>query len=92
MAGPDFIKTVAAGTWLYDKSIPKRIEIHARPAKYSATRWTIDDELDESSPIPQTPDGYVYSCFPAKSGEHPTLESAKDWADGQPWGPVKWDD
>jgi len=91
MTGPYFVKTVAVGTYLYDKSIPRRVEIHARPAKYSAGRWIDEDQLDETAPIPETPDGYLYSCFPADSGEHPTLERAKAWADAQPWGPVKWD-
>jgi hypothetical protein len=88
-------KTVATGTWYYDGSIPRRIEVYSKPARLAWSRFDhdTDDEptIDESRPIPATKDGFLYWCFPGNSGEHLSLEEAKAWADSQPWGPVKWD-
>jgi hypothetical protein len=83
-------KVVASGTWLYDGNVPKRIAIYAMPARYASSRWD-DDILDESRPIPDTADGFLYYCWPGQSGEHLTIEAAKAWADAQPWGPIIWD-
>jgi hypothetical protein len=84
-------KIVATGTWFYDRTIPKQIFIYARPAHLAPSRYDSDDQIDESTPIPETPDGLVYYCFPASSGDCLTLEEAKHWANVQPWGPVIWD-
>jgi hypothetical protein len=82
-------KVVASGTWLYDGSVPHRIDIYSLPAELAGSRFDEDDQLDPTTPIPQTPDGNVYrSTF---GREQPTLEEAMAWADAQPWGPVKWD-
>ena len=86
----DYARIVATGTWFYDKNVPKKIKVYCAPAKYSSRRYNEDDELDESSPIPVTPDGLVYMIYPY-GGEEYTLEKAKAWADAQPWGPCVWD-
>ena len=83
-------KTVATGTWLYDGTVPRKIEIIAKPAHLASSRYDEDDQLDESRPIPNTPDGFVYRCVPG-GGEGATLAEAKALADAPPWGPVKWD-
>jgi hypothetical protein len=83
-------KIVATGIWLYDRTAPRRIAIYAQPARFASSRYDNDDQLDESRPIPETPDGLVYSCD-LTGGSHHTLDEAKDWADQQPWGPVEWD-
>lgn len=86
----EYERIVATGTWLYDKTIPMKIKIYSSPAKYSCTRYNDEEELDESLSIPVTPDGLIYKIFPGWGEEH-TLEKAKAWADGQPWGPCVWD-
>jgi hypothetical protein len=84
-------RVVARGTWLYDGSIPHKVEIHQKPAKFACSRFDEDDELVESAPVPVTPDGFVYQCWPW-GAEGRTLEEAKKLADGNPWGPVVWDE
>jgi hypothetical protein len=86
----DEFETVATGTWLYDRVVTRQIKIIAKPARFASSRYDDDDQLDEATPVPHTPDGFVYKCVPG-GGESATLEEAKAWADAQPWGPVKWD-
>jgi len=87
---------VAEGTWYYDGSVPRRIAILRKEARFASSRFdhnTYDEPtVDESRPVPETKDGYLYYCFPANSGEHLSMSEVKAWADAQPWGPVKWDD
>jgi hypothetical protein len=86
---------VAVGTWLYDGSVLRNIELRARPAKFFRSRWTEDEQtgdfvLNESAPIPQTDDGLVYYVGATGGGEFLSIADAFAWADEQPWGPVKW--
>ena len=81
-------RIVATGIWLYDKSIPQKIDVFTVPAAYSSFRYDEDDQLDETRPIPQTPDGLVYKT--TCGGEQPSLDAIIKWADAQSWGPVKW--
>lgn len=88
-------KVVAVGTWLYDGSVPRKIELRARPAKFSRSRWSEDKQtgdfvLDERAPIPKTDDGLVYYVGVTGGGEFLSIADAFAWADQQPWGPVKW--
>jgi hypothetical protein len=86
---------VARGIWLYDGRVPRVMEIHALPAKFAASRYTFDENgtevLDDTRPILDTPDGFVYYVGATAGGEFHTLSDAKKWPDAQPWGPVKWD-
>lgn len=81
---------VATGTWFYDGTVPKATVIWAKPAKHSSTRYDDDERLDESRPIPETKDGFLY-CLEWGGPEFLTIEEAKACADAKPWGPVKWD-
>jgi hypothetical protein len=83
-------RKVATGTWLYDKSVPMEIAIWAKPAHLASSRFDEDDNLIEGSPIPETKDGFLYSCWPCRFGEYLTVEEAKAAADAEPWGPIKW--
>ena len=83
-------RKVATGTWFYGGTVPRPIAIWAKPPSDSSSRYDEDDQLDESTPIPETKDGYLYCSVPGR-GEFPTLEDAKAEADAQPWGPVVWD-
>jgi len=95
-------KLAASGTWLYDSSVPRRIQIWARRAEEAASRYVEDLSgaatssegfvIDDKSPIPATQDGYVYYVGATAGGEFPSVEAAKAWADAQPWGPVVWED
>ena len=85
------IRTVARGIWLYDGTVPRMIEIYARPAKFAWSRFNDDDEIDETTPIPDTPDGLVYYVGTTSGGDFHTLTDAKRCADAQLWGPVKWE-
>jgi hypothetical protein len=95
-------RVAAKGVWLYDRTVPRTIEIYARPVKFAGSRFQEADEhtaadtfdgfiLAEDAPIPVTPDGFVYYLSTASGGEFHSLEEAKKWADAQPWGPVSWD-
>ncbi|MES2526721.1 MAG: hypothetical protein V4598_06520 [Bdellovibrionota bacterium] len=86
----EYERIVATGTWFYDKTVPMNIKIYSTPAMYSSTRYNEDGELEESRPIPVSPNGLIYKLVPG-GGEEDTLEKAKAWADSQPWGPCKWD-
>lgn len=83
-------RKAATGTWLYDRSVPMKIEVWAKPAHFACARFDEDDHLIESRPIPETKDGFLYFLVPG-SGEYMTVEDAKAAADAKPWGPVKWD-
>jgi hypothetical protein len=85
-------KIVASGTWLYDGIVPRRIEIYVKPARFAWKRYEDHDQIDETRPIPETKDGFLYYFRIANWGEYLTIEEAKAWADAQPWGPVAWDD
>jgi hypothetical protein len=84
-------KIVATGTWFYDGTVASRVVVYAKLAHFASCRYDDDDQLDESRPIPETKDGFLYFCFPGRSGEHLTVEDAKAWFDAQPWGPATWD-
>jgi hypothetical protein len=96
-------RVVARGVWLYHGTVPIRVEIYARPARFAGSRFKEADEdtppelctrdgfvFDQNSPIPDTLDGFVYSVSVGSGGEFHTIEAAKRWADAQPWGPVNW--
>jgi hypothetical protein len=83
-------RKVATGTWFYDSTVPVQISIWAKPAHLASSRFDEDDHLDESKPIPETKDGFLYCCRPGNCGEHLTLDEAKLAANAQPWGPVTW--
>src|SRR4051794_41022729 len=86
---------VAVGTWMYDGTVPREVQLLARPARFSASRWVENQqngrfEVDENTPIPTTSDGYVYYVGATGGSEFLSLAEAIAWADRQPWGPVKW--
>jgi hypothetical protein len=85
-------KVVATGIWLYGGTVPKRIEIYAKPAEFAYSRFDEDEEFKQTAPVPETLDGFLYQTSEGDCGEHQTIAGAKAWADAQPWGPVKWDD
>jgi hypothetical protein len=84
-------RKIVSGTWFYDRTVPMRMSVWAKPARLASSRFDEDDHLDESKPIPETKDGYLYCCWPGNCGEPLTIEDAKSAADTQPWGPVTWD-
>lgn len=91
----NFRRVVAVGTWLYDGSVPRKIELLARTAEFSSSRWIEDERtgeflLDESTPVPRTDDGLVYYVGATGSGEFLSMTDAIAWADRQAWGPVEW--
>ena len=49
-------RVAAKGVWLYNRTIPHTIEIYARPAKFAGSRFK---EPDETTPEPDTHDGFV---------------------------------
>jgi hypothetical protein len=85
-------RKVATGTWLYDRTVPMPASIWAKPAHLASSRFDEDDQLDESTPIPATEDGYLYCGWPYSGGDHLTIEEAKAVASAQPWGPITWDE
>jgi hypothetical protein len=89
----DGVEVVATGTWLYDRTAPRPISIMRKPATMADSRfdWETTGQVDESRPVPETKDGFLYFCSLGRSGEYLDIESAKAWADAQPWGPVSWD-
>ncbi|HYD18448.1 MAG TPA: hypothetical protein VEF76_08215 [Patescibacteria group bacterium] len=83
-------RKVATGTWLYDRTVTMHAAIWAKPASQASSRYNEDDQLDENMPIPETRDGFLYTCWPFWVGEYLTAEEAKKAADKKPWGPVTW--
>lgn len=86
---------VARGTWLYDGTVPREIELIARPVALASSRWIEDENtgefvIDERAPVPKTPDGLVYYVGATSGGEFLTMADAIAWADRQPWAPVAW--
>ena len=86
---------VAVGTWLYDRKVPRKIELLARPASLAASRWVEDQKtgdfvIDEGAAVPATHDGRVYYVGATGGGEFLSMAGALAWADRQPWGPVEW--
>jgi hypothetical protein len=82
---------VLTGTWLYDKQVPRQISILRKQPKYADSRYDWEaNQWDESAPIPDTADGFLYYCSVGNSGEYLSVRDAKAWADAQPWGPVIW--
>ena len=84
-------RKVASGTWFYDQTVPMPASIWAKPARLASSRFDEDDQLDETTPIPATKDGYLYCCWPGHCGEHLTIEEAKAAANAKPWGPITWE-
>jgi hypothetical protein len=96
MTAPTDFRVVAVGTWLYDGSAPRKIDLLARPAEFSSSRWIEDEQtgefvLDENAPVPQTDDGFVYYVGATVGGEFLSITDAISWVDRQPWGPVQWE-
>ena len=83
-------RKVATGIWFYDQTVPMEIAVWAKPACQASSRFDEDDHLVDTSPMPETHDGFLYFCWPGR-GEYLTIEEAKRAADAEPWGPVKWD-
>ena len=57
--GDEGFTVVATGTWMYDGTVPKQIELLARPVADASSRYIVHDEtgdfvFDERTPIPQT--------------------------------------
>ena len=80
-------RKVATGTWFYDRTVPMPASIWAKPARLASSRFDQEDQLDESTPIPATKDGYLYCSWPGNSGDHLTIEEAKLAASAAPLGP-----
>jgi hypothetical protein len=85
-------KTVATGTWLYDGAEPRRLQITAKPVEFAASRYDDEEQLDPTTPVPETTDGFLYEVGTTTGGEFSSLDDAKAWANEQPWGPIVWDD
>jgi hypothetical protein len=88
-------EVIAIGTWLYDDTVVREIELLARPATSSYSRWIEDKQtgegiIDEDAAVPATADGKVYYVGATGGGEFLSIAEALAWADKQPWGPVKW--
>jgi hypothetical protein len=84
-------RVVATGVWLYDRTVPHRVDVILKPAHFASSRYDDDDQLDEIQPIPETIDGYLYYLVTGGLGrDFFSLADAKAWADAQPWGPVEW--
>ena len=85
-------RTVASGVWRYDGTIPRPVEITAKPVAEACSRYDDGEQLVHGRPTPQTPDGYLYEVGSTTGGEFTSLAEAKAWADAQAWGPVDWND
>ncbi len=89
-------KIVLNGVWLYDGAQPQRIDIRAVAAEFAYSRYydfeIADDEIDPTSPIPASDDGFVYYVGHTTGGEFSSLAAAKAWAEAQPWAPITWHD
>jgi hypothetical protein len=88
-----------AGVWLYDGSVPQRVEILA--CNYDRLHECYLEEMEHvridhgyeiespGPPRPLGPDGVLYHVW--SSPDFDTIAEAKAWAEAQPYGPIKWD-
>jgi hypothetical protein len=81
-------RKVASGTWFYDRTAPMTASIWAAPAHL----LRVDEcgQFDETVPVPENLDGFLYFCWPNNDGPYLTAEAAKAAADAKPWGPFRW--
>jgi hypothetical protein len=83
---------VASGYWLYDGLIRHQVSVVAIGAAFASSRHDQNEEIDPTTPIPETPDGRVYYVQSGGRGiEFDTMQAAIDWANTQPWAPIFWD-
>ena len=47
MPNDDVLTVVAIGTWLYDGTVPRRIELLSKPAAMAYSRWIEDQQSGE---------------------------------------------
>lgn len=81
---------IVVGWFLYDRTVPTRVEIVARNYDVYYQVNAADDLLElRARPAPLGADGRLY-YLKGNLEPHPTLEAAQAWADRQPWGPVDW--
>lgn len=97
MSAHDFDgEVVARGQWIYAEAVPKTVEIVAFDCDYYFDRIPTDDGRRPWRRFPPNADGLFFyvradggdllGCPPFKSASE-----ARQWADLQPWGPIKWD-
>jgi hypothetical protein len=101
MTTDDFsCQPAATGTWLYDGSVPHRVEILA--CNYDRIHAGYLEEMEHvlqdhgyemdlpGPPRPLGPDGVLYHVW--SSPDFDTIAEAKAWAETQPCGPITWDE
>jgi hypothetical protein len=93
----DFLdgKTVLTGSWLYADQVLKVVEIVAMDRDYNFDLPVLDGR-DDWERFPLNQEGLLYyvradggdllGCPPFRS-----IAAAKEWAEAQPWGPIRWD-
>ena len=90
---------VLGGFWLYDGTVRMSVSVMKRNFDIEHANYLEEMEhvrLDHGYELPPPqppaepgPDGVFYYVLNSPSFD--TIDEAKDWADGQPWGPVTWD-
>lgn len=93
-------EAVLGGFWLYDGTVRMRVSVMKRNFDRDYTDYLEEMEhvrLEHNGdmpppppPKPPGPDGVFY--YVLTSPGYWTIDEAKAWADGQPWGPVEWDE
>ena len=98
MAVDDFEgEPVRSGVWLYDGAVWRAATVvacnfdraHAE-AMDDAAHAAPGEEIDVPPARPLGPDGLLYHVSGTSCPPFETASDATAWADGQPWGPVRW--
>lgn len=81
------------GYYLYEGTIRRPVEIEAYPVEHACSRYIESENgliVDPQSPIPKSPNGYLYRVDVTSGVDFITLEDARNWANSQPWAPIFW--
>ena len=88
---------VRTGTWLYDDTVPSRVEIWLRPVKYGSGDYEDapefqDDQYGEFYEVYYHPPGQIGGGRPSGGGTYDDLRSAMQDVERETRGTIRWDD
>ncbi len=88
---------IRTGTWLYDDTVPSRVEIWLRPVRYGSGDYEdppefADDQYGHFYEVYYHPPGNIGGGRPYGGGSHTDLPSAIESVEKATHGTIRWDD
>ena len=85
------------GTWLYDGTVPSRVEVWLRPVKYGTGDYEDPPEIEDDQygkfyEVYFHPPGNIGGGRPFGGGHYTDLQSALDDVEKDTQGTIKWDE